>query len=183
MECRHEAGHVMNGGYKMAIQPGQVVGAVSWLAHRWNWTPMTVRGWLTKLEADGMIERYSPGSDTENNKQVGKQSTVISVCNYDRYQVIDESFHVSKQQANNTQTTSSQHADNNNIRKTREQGDTKNIPHSPLPGGADQSQLDIEKLIADRLAAALEQTRSSSSFAPQARELQLMDSGAPQSRI
>lgn len=46
MECRYEAGFVMNGGRKMAIQRGQMVGAVSWLAARWNWSPKTVRGFL-----------------------------------------------------------------------------------------------------------------------------------------
>lgn len=84
MECRYDAGYVMNGGRKMLIQRGQLVGAVSWLAARWNWTPKTVRGFLDRLENDGMIERVRPG--IESGQQKGKQANLLSVCNYDKYQ-------------------------------------------------------------------------------------------------
>lgn len=103
MECQYEDGEVVNGGRKMALRRGQMVGAVSWLANRWNWTPMAVRVWLDKLEADGMISKFAPGvdeannmqrnmqrnmqSNKHNNKQIGKAATVITVCNYDTYQL------------------------------------------------------------------------------------------------
>lgn len=86
MECRYEAGTVMNGGWKMTIERGQLVGAVSWLANRWNWTPKAVRGWLDRLEADGMISRFVPSAPNEG-KAHGNASTVISICNYDKYQL------------------------------------------------------------------------------------------------
>jgi hypothetical protein len=98
MECRYEAGTVNNNGRKMRIQPGQLLGAVSWLASRWNWTPKTVRGFLDKLEDDGMIERgesktnprpdhSSDGSKPGNQK--GRFANIISICNYALYQIVD----------------------------------------------------------------------------------------------
>lgn len=84
MECRYEDGHVNNGGHKMELRRGELVGAVSWLAHRWNWTPKTVRGFLDALENDGMIFLVRPQS--KKGAQKGRQSNIISVCKYDTYQ-------------------------------------------------------------------------------------------------
>lgn len=163
MECRYEAGTVNNGGRRMAIQPGQLIGAVSWLASRWNWTPMTVRTFLDKLEADGMIERMSPGA-SEHNKQLGKQATVISVCNYSEYQSARQAEQHAEQHANNTQTTSRQQASNNTL--TREQGNkgTKEKEDMVLAAPADDAAQDrsheivalVEPVTASTTSAASE---------------------------
>jgi hypothetical protein len=118
MECRYEAGTVNNGGRKMRLERGQLLGAVSWLASRWNWTPKTVRGFLEKLEDDEMIERFSPGTREELNgsqlgKQKGKQSSVITVCNYYAYQLVDYAKGQAKEQAEGTQGASKGHAEGN----------------------------------------------------------------------
>jgi hypothetical protein len=84
MECRYEDGTVSNGGKKMELRRGELVGAVSWLANRWNWTPKTVRRFLDQLEIDGMITLRNPASEKGN--QIGRQANVITVCNYDAYQ-------------------------------------------------------------------------------------------------
>lgn len=98
MECRYEAGTVNNNGRKMRIQPGQLLGAVSWLAARWNWTPKTVRGFLDKLEDDGMIERAEgetrPGPEHSSGEikpgnQKGRFANIINICNYALYQIVD----------------------------------------------------------------------------------------------
>jgi hypothetical protein len=99
MECRYEAGTVNNNGRKMRIQPGQLLGAVSWLASRWNWTPKTVRGFLDKLEEDHMIERGEaethPGPEHSSTglkpgNQKGRFANIISICNYALYQISDK---------------------------------------------------------------------------------------------
>lgn len=96
MECRYKAGKVLNGGKVMLLQPGQLVGAVSWLASRWNWTPKTVRGFLDKLESEGMIERSSGLADgqsktvTQKGRQNGKQASVITVSNYTTFQSVPD---------------------------------------------------------------------------------------------
>lgn len=114
MECRYEDGFVMNGGRKMEIRRGQLVGAVSWLAARWNWTPMAVRVWLDKLEAEGMISRFVPGA-SNNNKHKGKVATILTLCNYDNYQSATAYEQLTEQQTNSKQATNEQqqYKDNN----------------------------------------------------------------------
>lgn len=115
MECRYEPGRVYNKGRVMTIEPGQLLGAISWLASRWNWTPKTVRGFLDRLEMEGMIRSHVPGSETcsdvgteveqtpqnasasnkkdENNpyketgKQKGNQARVLTISNYEIFQM------------------------------------------------------------------------------------------------
>ena len=84
MECRYADGFISNGGKKMELRRGEMVGAVSWLAHRWNWTPKVVRRFLDQLENDGMISLKNPASEKGN--QIGRQANVVTVCNYDAYQ-------------------------------------------------------------------------------------------------
>lgn len=85
MECRYADATVSNGGKKMELRRGELIGAVSWLANRWNWTPKTVRRFLDQLENDGMIELRNPASEKGN--QIGRQANVVTVCNYDEYQL------------------------------------------------------------------------------------------------
>jgi hypothetical protein len=100
MECRYAAGTVSNNGRKMRLEPGQLVGATSWLASRWNWTPKTVRGFLDKLEEEGMIVRNFPGTRpwSEDSQTASEQGTakgtnkgrfanVLTVSKYSVYQL------------------------------------------------------------------------------------------------
>lgn len=103
MECRYNAGMVDNNGRLMRLERGQVLGATSWLAKRWNWTPKAVRVWLDKLEAHGMIsfvvaqnssqtnpwsnQSLSPAERGQlNGRSRGRFANVISICNYGKYQ-------------------------------------------------------------------------------------------------
>lgn len=96
MECRYSEGTVLNKGRRMTIKPGELVGAISWLADRWNWSPKTVRWFLDKLENEGMISRENPnyagvqiieneGNSSGNYK--GNQSSIVSICKYAVYQL------------------------------------------------------------------------------------------------
>lgn len=144
MECKYKAGVVNNGGRPMLIKPGQLVGAVSWLASRWNWTPKEVRYFLDRLENEGMIERFTPGAEAESasssveqslivrgknrGKQKGKQSTVISICNYEIYQFLSRAARQAKGQATGEQGASKGQARGNNYNKeTKEQGNNIEI--------------------------------------------------------
>ena len=156
MECRYEDGFVENGGKKMRLDRGSLVGAVSWLGMRWNWTPQTVRTFLDKLECDGMISRHVPGA-SENNKHVGKQATIISVCNYDRFQSPNWGEEQTEQQTNNNspknepQTSSKQPTNDqqtsNNIYKdnkgTKEQRNKETKKETTLPARTREA-VDIE---------------------------------------
>lgn len=151
MECRYREGRVVNGGVVMTINPGQLVGAVSWLAQRWDWTPKQVRTFLEKLEEDGMITKgyhaqksLSENDDTKNGTQngnhKGKQSHFITICNYEIYQFVQrakgqmdgqtEGQSNGKQEANDGQTKG------NNIRnnkETREQETQEKEISQPAP--------------------------------------------------
>jgi hypothetical protein len=140
MECRYSAGTVNNGGRKMELRSGQLLGAVSWLASRWNWTPKTVRGFLDKLEEEGMIERFTPGihpgSDDvlnghQKGKQKGKQAAVLTVCKYSIYQLADRLKGQAKGSSEGMQGASKGHAEGNIYKEeTREQGN-KGKPEPP----------------------------------------------------
>jgi hypothetical protein len=129
MECRYEGGFVMNGGRKMEVKRGQLIGAVSWLANRWNWTPMAVRVWLDKLEADAMISRHIPGA-SNHNKHVGKVATVITLCNYDQYQARPTDTQQTEQQTNSKHATNEQQQYKDN-KGTREQGNNTQAQSTP----------------------------------------------------
>jgi len=157
MECRYAPGEVMNRGRKMEVKPGQLLGAVTWLANRWNWTPKTVRWFLDQLQDDGMITRENDvfvGTQTEiraspddslnssnNGNQQGKQkgdqkgkhngnqSSILSVCNYDIYQLAvylqrqavrqakGQAEGLTEGQANGKHTASERQANGNTLRK------------------------------------------------------------------
>jgi hypothetical protein len=57
------------------LQRGQLTHARSYLAPAWGWTEKRVRGFLFRLEKDGLIVR-----------QTGHLQTLITICNYERYQ-------------------------------------------------------------------------------------------------
>lgn len=122
MECRYQAGSVMNKGRKMEIKPGQLLGAISWLASRWNWSPAAVRWYLDKLQTEGMIdpptEENCAGvqTDIEHSKQNGKGRgntvRVITISKYSIYQFIErisqQAEQQASQQAHNKPTASAQ---------------------------------------------------------------------------
>jgi DNA-binding Lrp family transcriptional regulator len=136
MECQWKGGFVSNAGRKMWLEPGQLLGGVSWLANRWNWSPQTVRTFLDKLEEDIMIGRIAPG--VENNMQKGKQTTVITVCNYSEYQIVRPEPEQAKQHANNEHPTRTQHASNNIYKDntlTLVQEESPPTPSGGVPSG------------------------------------------------
>lgn len=150
MECRYSSGTVTNGGRRMELRPGQLVGATSWLASRWNWTPKTTRTFLDKLENDGMIERFSPGTApspdeshqyTTRGIQKGKQASIITICNYDAYQIVDDATGQATGQAKGEQGASKGQAEGNIYKEeTREQGKqgNKKDPTGSAAGPAEQ---------------------------------------------
>ncbi len=146
MECRYKSGRINNGGKVMTLLPGQLLGAVSWLADRWRWTPKQVRLFLDKLEAEHSIE-LGYGADqnrtvsgtadaqgTDEGKHRGKQARVITICNYALYQVLQEpegqtTGHVGGQTKGNQGANKGQH-----IRKGRKEEGNPDSPHTPRRG-------------------------------------------------
>jgi hypothetical protein len=109
--AQYRPSRVNNKGEVMTLEVGQLMGARRYLSDRWNWSEKTVRGYLDTLESEGMIERSTPDriggpsvaprwpseqASSEKGQQKGQQrtnkSSVISICNYSKYQQMSEAI-------------------------------------------------------------------------------------------
>lgn len=169
MECHYTAGMVTNNGRTMQLQRGQMVGATSWLANRWNWTPMAVRWWLEKLEKHEMITLGVPtppmtdGAEAHanhnrsseeshevhsrsNNRSRGRFANIISIRNYNEYQISKEGRQQDQQQVEqhgDNRLAAQSHQVNNRLTYienaravTKEQDkEQESTPPTPLAGG------------------------------------------------
>lgn len=94
-------------GRTIEVQRGQICAGREYLAKEWKWSPSAVERFLTRLETEHMIER-----------ETGQGKSVITICNYDKYQdFTEESGHMSGQQIG-------QKSDRN--RTAKEQGNKDN---------------------------------------------------------
>lgn len=154
MAC-HAPSEWMNKGRKVTLGVGQLGGAYSFLADRWNWTVKQVRGFLEKLIGDTMVEKEAP-EDVKNDDQLhsrtsseplpkkGKQSNnlvqTITICNYSTYQVAAEIHEIQKGQAKGKRRASEGHDSSN--KETREQ-DRSPIGDSSSAAPSDPPQFDL----------------------------------------
>lgn len=63
------------GRHNVRVQRGQIAVAVRYLAEAWQWSKSSVDRFLTRLETGTMI-----------GTQSGTQYSIISICNYEKYQ-------------------------------------------------------------------------------------------------
>lgn len=77
----------LNKGRKQTIQPGQLVAGRAYLAHAWNWTEKTVRGFLKQLLDEQMI---TLATDAIRGQQRANTANIITLCNYLKYQLSDD---------------------------------------------------------------------------------------------
>lgn len=88
---RHRAG-----GRIVDIERGQLCHSVRFMASAWGWTPARVFRFLTKMREENMIEKRN-SSETA--------PTIITLCNYDKYQGERNSDDgKAKQQRNSSET-------------------------------------------------------------------------------
>ena len=80
-------------GRTIAIRRGQFTASVRYMADRFGWGKSSVDRFLTRLKAEAMI-----GTSTDDGQ------LVITICNYDRYQSIDDNGEVSTGTASGTRT-------------------------------------------------------------------------------
>jgi DNA-binding GntR family transcriptional regulator len=62
-------------GKTITVERGQLCAGREWLAKEWGWSPSAVERFLSRLETEQMIER-----------EAGQRKTVITICNYGKYQ-------------------------------------------------------------------------------------------------
>jgi DNA-binding transcriptional regulator YhcF (GntR family) len=101
--AQYKPARVNNRGEVVTLDVGQLLGARSYLALRWNWSDKTVRNFLETLEVDEMISFSSKSGEVihkDEGQQKGQQSAnsktnkanVITVCNYSRYQLMSDAI-------------------------------------------------------------------------------------------
>jgi len=83
-EAQYKDGVVFNAGRRMELKRGSLLGAVSWLAHEFGWTPKKVRVWLDHAAKNGTLTLSNPGF--KQGQLRGRLPNHITLCNYDLYQ-------------------------------------------------------------------------------------------------
>lgn len=63
------------GSFEVQLARGQVAASLRFMAGKWQWSEARVRRFLTRLKTDAMIDAATDAG-----------MTVITICNYDRYQ-------------------------------------------------------------------------------------------------
>jgi hypothetical protein len=114
--AQYEPTQRVNKGQIVVLDPGQLMAAHSYLADRWKWTSSKVRRFLDLLMMDAMITRFTNekksaserqanrpeiGTQTgkQNDKRGGNQIQIITICNYARYQLLQEADRQANRQA------------------------------------------------------------------------------------
>jgi hypothetical protein len=135
-------------GKMVEIHRGEIPTSLRLMAEWWGWSKNRVDKFLYILEKEGMITKRTAK---------GAAQTVITICNYDRYNFIIEKSGQQKGQSRDSEgTRSGQSRDKTNKENKSKERITKVIPKkdelslsdtSPLSKNSDVS-IDVKKLIA-----------------------------------
>jgi len=130
---------INNKGQVITLDVGQLMGALPFLADRWNWTVATVRWYLATLEREQMISRAPPKvatSNSQNSRQPTNKCNVITIENYSKYQLLSDAVDAyvqqAKRQASDSRATAEQQANDSNLTSKQP---NNNTPPYPPPGG------------------------------------------------
>ena len=110
-------------GKIISLDRGQLCASRSQLAEAWGWSPSAVERFLTRLETEQMIGRAT-----------GQGRTIITVCNYGKYQDVEEKT------GQATGQDTGQRSDSDRTTKEQRNQETKDIP-SPIGDGRDAPEL------------------------------------------
>jgi len=106
-------------GKIVSLDRGQLCASRAQLAEAWGWSPSAVERFLVRLETEQMIGRAT-----------GQGRTIITVCNYGKYQDIEEKT------GQATEQPTGQRSDSDRTAKEQGNQETKDIP-SPIGDGRD----------------------------------------------
>lgn len=124
--ARFEDTKQLIGNRFIEVKRGQVLVSLRFLAGRWQWSTKKVNSFLDLLIQDKMITKETP-------KEKGQ--TVITICNYDKYNFISQELKTEKKQQGNTKETLRKQQ-GNKINKDNKENKLKedNIPPTPPKG-------------------------------------------------
>lgn len=129
-----------NKGKVIWIERGQLMGARSWLAMRWNWTESTVRVFLDALERDLMIDRNRSQSDGRNK---GHFANVITICNYDVYQTLRELETLTEGRSDSQSVASQQPVDRQTLNNITKDSDSKKEDAQAKKPAAEDDRVEV----------------------------------------
>lgn len=124
--ARFEDTKQLIGNRFIEVKRGQVLVSLRFLAGRWQWSTKKVNSFIDLLIQDKMIIKETP-------KETGQ--TVITICNYDKYNFISQELETEKKQQGNTKETLRKQQ-GNKINKDNKENKLKedNIPPTPPKG-------------------------------------------------
>lgn len=129
--CWKQTPYDINGKITM-LERGQLCTSRSQLAAAWGWSPSAVERFLTRLETEQMIGRAT-----------GQGRSIITICNYAKYQDISEDTGQASEQP------TGQRSDSDRTAKEQRNQITKDIPspNGDGRGAPELSALDLAKTI------------------------------------
>ena len=141
----YEKTAIMNKGREQEILPGQLMGAHTYLARRWNWTVKTVRVFVRQLELCEMITRaVHEIRDKRDGNQKGNQCQVITISNYGNYQLPSDFQGQAKGQAEG-QAEGKRGASEGQARGTNlTSKQPNNKQETPMSADADDHELELK---------------------------------------
>lgn len=119
-------------GKIVSLERGQLCASRAQLADAWGWSPSAVERFLVRLETEQMIGRAT-----------GQGRTVITICNYAKYQDVEDRTGQASEQP------TGQRSDSDRTAKEQGNQETKDIPSAKADGrdASEISALDFAKTI------------------------------------
>lgn len=119
LKANHDSSEWLWNGNKYTCQPGQLITSISSLSKESGASTQSVRGALAKFEKLGFL-----------NKESNKQSTLITICNYTKYQKKDneDNTPTNKEATNEQQTGNKRATTNKNVKNNKNVKKESNAP-------------------------------------------------------
>lgn len=124
--ARFEDTKQLIGNRFIEVKRGQMLVSLRFLASRWQWSTKKVNSFLDLLIQDKMITKETP-------KETGQ--TVVTICNYDKYNFqLPQEESKKKQQGNTKETVRKQQGNKVNKENKENKLEEDNIPPTPPKG-------------------------------------------------
>lgn len=107
-EARFEDTKVLDKGKLVIVKRGQIYASIRFLSTAFGWSTKKVGNYIQMLEVDKMVKR-------ETVKETGQ--SIITICNYDKYNTIISSEETARKQQGNAEETKSNTVNTDNKEK------------------------------------------------------------------
>lgn len=136
--CNYCEGSIRVNGFHFDLKPGEMVGATSFLAHRWGTTPSKVRTFIDHLVSYHLLDKRK--SNPQDRKQKGKAPQVLSVPYYKDLgmgQATDGTNKIASKTTSRSQAAHQQVASRSPELNKETNKQINNIPPNPQRGNSD----------------------------------------------